>query len=145
MGVWAAMGLSIGLLVRTESILAWVTCSLRCRDAQLDIPGTVHHAGTPGETTAVQNLLRPVFRHVARDDHAERAALLSVLARATQLAAVQPLAEISGLVRLYVSHFPCISCIAVLGQLKRQLPAVVAEVAFDDAWEDGGPSLPRTA
>mmetsp|Transcript_74741 Transcript_74741/g.210746 ORF Transcript_74741/g.210746 Transcript_74741/m.210746 type:complete len:318 (+) Transcript_74741:141-1094(+) len=139
MEAWAAQGLSIGTEVRTERIVAWVAATLCVRDLRVEIPGRLLHAGVPPEANEeVQGLLQPTFRHLSRDDHAERAALLIVVAalfRAGPIGTSQ-LAEVSGSLRLYVSHFPCISCLAVLGQFKRLLPELALAVAFDDAWLD---------
>ncbi|CAK9095501.1 unnamed protein product [Durusdinium trenchii] len=43
--------------------------------------------------------------------------------------------EATGWARLYASHYFCISCLAVLAQLGRQMPLVLFEVGCDDAWK----------
>jgi len=136
---WAVQGLSVGNLVRTERIMAWVAASLRFRDLPLELPGRLFHAGVPPEADEdVRALLQPTFRHMARDDHAERGALLWVVLRALDAcrAGTGALSELAGSVRLYVSHFPCMSCLAVLGQFARLAPCASLEAAFDDAWHD---------
>lgn len=137
--IWAAQGVSVGSLVRTERIMAYVVAAMLLGDALVEIPGRIFHAGVPpaidGEVCA---LLQPTFRQIARDDHAERAAMLSVTAslfNACQ-ADVRALAQVTGTVRLYVSHFPCLSCVAVLGQFSRLASSLELEAAYDDAWDD---------
>lgn len=80
--------------------------------------------------------LTPVFIRVPRGDHAERAALATF----TSVAASMSLAEPSwqktlwvGHLRLYVTHFPCLSCVAVMCQFQRRFPGVRLEVGFDVA------------
>eukprot|EP00419_Tripos_fusus_P027724 CAMPEP_0172720514 /NCGR_PEP_ID=MMETSP1074-20121228/77079_1 /TAXON_ID=2916 /ORGANISM="Ceratium fusus, Strain PA161109" /LENGTH=91 /DNA_ID=CAMNT_0013546043 /DNA_START=284 /DNA_END=559 /DNA_ORIENTATION=+ len=43
--------------------------------------------------------------------------------------------EVTGAVRLYATHTPCISCLACMCQFKRILPNVKLEVAFD-VWRE---------
>lgn len=120
--VWAAQGVSAGSLVRTERIMAFVAAAMRFRDLLIEIPGRLFHAGVPPDADRdVCAQLQSTFRHMARDDHAERAALLSVTALLlkTCKAGTGALAHVTGTVRLYVSHFPCLSCVAVLGQFSR--------------------------
>lgn len=136
---WAAQGMSVGNLVRTECIVAWVAASFRFRDLLVEVPGRLFPAGVPSEADEeVRALLRPTFRHMARDDHAERAALLWVTLQALDAcrAGTGALADLAGAARLYVSHFPCLSCVAVLGQFARLAPGALLEVAFDDAWQE---------
>merc|ERR1712166_377127 len=131
--VWAAQGLSVGSLVRTERIMAFVAAAFSFKDRFVEVPGRLFHAGVPPEIDDdVCALLQPTFRHMARDDHAERAALLSVTStvlKSCQLGTAG-LGEITGNVRLYVSHFPCLSCVAVLGQFSRFAPSLSLEAAF---------------
>mmetsp|Transcript_42960 Transcript_42960/g.67966 ORF Transcript_42960/g.67966 Transcript_42960/m.67966 type:complete len:422 (+) Transcript_42960:247-1512(+) len=138
-GAWAAQGVSIGNLVRTERIVAWVAASLCFRDIVIEIPGRFVHQGIPNDIDEeVQAMLLPTFRNIARDDHAERAALLHVLASVLKACnvGVDALLQLAGWVRLYASHYPCMSCVAVCGQLSRIAPGPLLEIAFDDAWQD---------
>lgn len=146
MEAWASQGLSVGTQVRTEQIVAWMSACLRLRDCAIEVPGRIFHAGIPPHVSDdVRELLWPTFRHTARDDHAERAALLTLLAAARDALPAAGcagggsawLGELSGVVRLYVTHWPCISCTAVLGQFWRLMPGLLLEVAFDDAWAEG--------
>lgn len=137
--VWATQGLSVGTLVRTERILAWVTAHFWFNDIQIKIPGRVFHSGVPPEIDEdVKRMLRATYRHMARDDHAERAAMLSVVWTVLQecRSGTAALGHVNGMLRLYISHFPCMSCVAVLGQLARHAPCAKFEIAFDDAWDD---------
>lgn len=137
--VWAAQGVSVGSLVRTERIMAFVVAAIWFQDMLIEVPGQLFHAGVPAEADGeVCMLLQPTFRHMARDDHAERAAMLSVTSSVlnTCRSGSGVLAKITGIIRLYISHFPCLSCVAVLGQFARLAPLMMLEAAYDNAWED---------
>merc|ERR1712194_899923 len=63
----------------------------------------------------------PVFAQHDRSNHAERQALIKVIARVQEASEAQndaefeaEAAEVTGTVRLYASHTPCISCMALL-------------------------------
>lgn len=136
---WAMLGMRVGPLVRTESIVAWVAAELWFHDACVEVSGSLFQAGILAQVKKeVSGLLQSTFRHMARDDHAERAALLHVLIIALDVCGLDSavLGEFTGKVRLYISHFPCVSCLGVLGQFARLMHSAVLEVAFDDAWED---------
>lgn len=137
--VWAAQGVSVGSLVRTERIMAFVAAAVWFRDLFIEVPGSLFHSGVPPEIDEeVCAQLQPTFRHMARDDHAERAALLSVTSSVLNScqSGTAALAKLTGSVRLYISHFPCLSCVAVLGQFSRLASLLLLEVAYDNAWED---------
>lgn len=136
---WAMLGMRVGPLVRTESIVAWVDAALWFRDACVEVSGSLFQAGIlPQVDREVSALLQSTFRHMSRDDHAERAALLHVLINALEVCGLDDggLFEFTGEVRLYISHFPCVSCLGVLGQFARLMHSALLLVAFDDAWED---------
>merc|ERR1711879_543526 len=42
--------------------------------------------------------------------------------------------DCSGVVQMYCSHFPCISCIAVISQFVRLFPSIRLEMDFDSMW-----------
>ncbi|CAE8720160.1 unnamed protein product [Polarella glacialis] len=123
----------------------------------------VSHGRNPwqlGET-----LLPPVFSHHDRKQHAERRALLRVAdrllhfaaqldeekmassaeheggrtdswKRSDDLEASSRLAEgIGGTVRLYATHTPCVSCLAIFCQFKALFPQVRLSIAFS-TWRD---------
>jgi len=56
---------------------------------------------------------RACFVHCAREDHAERIALMQI---------VQKGAKLPEKLRLFVSHWPCMSCVKVLTSFKRAFP-----------------------
>lgn len=84
----------------------------------------------------------PVFAQHDRSNHAERQALIKVIARVQEASGAQndaeferEAAEVTGTVRLYASHTPCISCMACFCQFQRLFPKVKLCVDFDD-WRD---------
>ncbi|CAJ1344583.1 unnamed protein product [Effrenium voratum] len=84
----------------------------------------------------------PVFAQHDRSNHAERQALIKVIARVQEASAAKTDAEfeaecaqVTGTVRLYASHTPCISCMACFCQFQRLFPKVKLCVDFDD-WRD---------
>jgi len=84
----------------------------------------------------------PVFAQHDRSNHAERQALIKVIARVQEACDAQTdeefeaeCAEVTGTVRLYASHTPCISCMACFCQFQRLFPKVKLCVDFDD-WRD---------
>lgn len=84
----------------------------------------------------------PVFAQHDRSNHAERQALIKIIARVQKASGAQSdeafeaeCAEVTGTVRLYASHTPCISCMACFCQFQRLFPKVKLCVDFDD-WRD---------
>ena len=84
----------------------------------------------------------PVFAQHDRSNHAERQALIKVIARVQEASGAKTdaefeaeCAEVTGTVRLYASHTPCISCMACFCQFQRLFPKVKLCVDFDD-WRD---------
>lgn len=84
----------------------------------------------------------PVFAQHDRSNHAERQALMKIIARVQKASGAQSdeafeaeCAEVTGTVRLYASHTPCISCMACFCQFQRLFPKVKLCVDFDD-WRD---------
>merc|ERR1719253_326005 len=84
----------------------------------------------------------PVFAQHDRSNHAERQALIKVISRVQEACGAQndeefeaECAEVTGTVRLYASHTPCISCMACFCQFQRLFPKVKLCVDFDD-WRD---------
>jgi len=84
----------------------------------------------------------PVFAQHDRSNHAERQALIKVIARVQDACGAKTdeefeaeCAEVTGTVRLYASHTPCISCMACFCQFQRLFPKVKLCVDFDD-WRD---------
>lgn len=86
----------------------------------------------PAEIDDVDTLLHPISRHIVRDNHSERVALLRFLKTTMNHGA--DLKGCVGQVRVYANHFPCVSCIASYFQFVRQCPAVALQVYFENAW-----------
>lgn len=132
----------------TERCLVYAAACLIWRDELVELPGTTYASlprGPPapiGESPEDRSraLLRHVHRHVLRDNHAERAALLAATTAAVRLSGDGQgggvLAECVGEVRVYASHIPCVSCTAAAAQFTRFLPCVHLEFEFEDAWRE---------
>jgi len=81
-------------------------------------------------------LLLPPFAHHNRAAHAERHALLRLLAellgakRTGASASDADMMVMSGDVWLFATHTPCISCLAVFCQFRRLLPGVRLHISF---------------
>lgn len=130
----------------TERCVVYSAAFLAWRDDIAELPGAVYGSlprGPPapiGESPEdrARALLRHVHRHILRDNHAERAALLEVTAEAVRLSGDgeggEALAECVGEVRIYASHVPCVSCVAAGAQFSRFLPMVHLDFEFEDAW-----------
>uniref|UniRef100_A0A7S4QAF3 Uncharacterized protein n=1 Tax=Alexandrium monilatum TaxID=311494 RepID=A0A7S4QAF3_9DINO len=132
----------------TERCLVYAAACLIWRDEMVELPGTTYASlprGPPapiGESPEdrARALLRHVHRHVLRDNHAERAALLAVATAAVRLSGDgqggSVLAECVGEVQVFASHVPCVSCAAAVAQFARFLPSVHMEFEFEDAWRE---------
>lgn len=130
----------------TERCLVYCAASMLWRDELLDMPGEIYGSlprGPPapiGESPEdrARAMLRHVHRHVLRDNHAERHALLAVATAAVRLSGDSEggatLGECMGGVRVCASHVPCISCVSAAAQFSRFLPYVHLEFDFEDAW-----------
>lgn len=130
----------------TERCVVYAAAFLVCRDTFLEMPGEIYGSlprGPPqpiGESPddRARALLRHVHRHILRDNHAERAALLAFTAAALRASGGMEegvlLAEFTGVARVYASHVPCVSCASAAAQFSRFLPAVHLEFDFEDAW-----------
>lgn len=83
-----------------------------------------------------------MFAQHDRSNHAERQALIKIIARVQEACGAntddefeEECANVTGTVRLYASHTPCISCMACFCQFQRLFPKVKLCVDFDD-WRD---------
>jgi len=97
--------------------------------------------------SSLQSTLVPVHVRVDRSDHAERMALLAFLVAAVDAETSSVQANVTtqsvgtrrrewvGVMQLYSTHFPCLSCVAVMCQFVRLFPKVRLEVAFDSLVE----------
>lgn len=119
-------------------MVAWVRAHLQVGCASIDEPGRVFFADDSAEhSILVERMLVPIFIQVPRNGHAERRALISVLravARAFDYDHQEGWEDVQGLVELFVSHYPCISCLAAVAQFARCLSQARLQVEFDDAW-----------
>merc|ERR1719247_3918214 len=118
---------TLGNAPATDKVVAWFVNSILFRGSTLlHEPGRLFYAGVPrGIDQELSQMLTPIFSHITRDDHCERAGYLHLLRatlRRVRLAGGS-LADCSGKTYMYVSHFPCISCITVISQIVRHLPA----------------------
>jgi hypothetical protein len=98
-----------------------------------------------------QKILVPVFAQHARHGHAERVALVALLAEVLEQTSPAPqrppkdwpnwAIRVNGDVYVHISHFPCISCVAVFCSFMRVLPRVRLHVSFENAWDPGDSPL----
>merc|ERR1739848_311197 len=107
----------------TERCVVYATAFLVFRDTFIEMPSEIYSSlprGPPqpiGESPEdrARALLRHVHRHILRDNHAERAALLSFVTCAIRMSGDGEggllLAEFTGVARVYASHVPCVSCV----------------------------------
>eukprot|EP00397_Hematodinium_sp_SG-2012_P017065 GEMP01017435.1.p1 GENE.GEMP01017435.1~~GEMP01017435.1.p1 ORF type:complete len:655 (+),score=161.50 GEMP01017435.1:213-2177(+) len=75
----------------------------------------------PGHHRALKHDILPVYSLHRREDHSERRCL----------AIAHALTPERGVLQIYSSHTPCISCLACYWQFKKMYPNVTLEVAFD--------------
>eukprot|EP00933_Yihiella_yeosuensis_P076623 TRINITY_DN86486_c0_g1_i1.p1 TRINITY_DN86486_c0_g1~~TRINITY_DN86486_c0_g1_i1.p1 ORF type:complete len:189 (+),score=11.03 TRINITY_DN86486_c0_g1_i1:57-623(+) len=131
----------------TESIVAWFSSSLLYKEKLLLVePGRLYYWGIPRAIDQrLQEMLKPVFSHINREDHCERFCLLHHLRAIIRRCGFNGLGDCSGCVKLYVSHFPCISCVSIICQFIRFLPAVRFELEFDNLWQTRFPKGRRSA
>ncbi|CAE7773132.1 ppiA [Symbiodinium pilosum] len=99
-------------------------------------PGRLFYSQMPrGLDVRIHEMLQPIFSHINRDDHAERMALLHLTRAFLRRSGWQASDDCAGWLRLYISHFPCISCVAVICQFVRFFPAIRLELDFDNMWK----------
>ena len=127
--------------VNKREIVAWVRY-------QVTFPQSKQQAGRAFSwrlesqmvTTRFDQHLRPVITksRIApnmvgqhdRSGHAERCALLDVT---HELLGNQDIAsEIKGDLQLYITHYPCISCVCIIAQFIRLFPGLSMELAYAD-------------
>jgi len=134
--------------VSSQGVVAWLSADVEVLGApQVIEPGVIYFADDSAEhALLVERMLQPIFLQVPRNGHAERRALVAVL-RAVVRAHGQAGGgvgggvggwqnSVRGVIRLFASHYLCISCLVVVAQFCRLLPQVRTEVAYDNAWED---------
>lgn len=121
----------------TESIVSHVSwkCSFKNQIMSVE-PGRLFFSGMPRNVDPrIQEMLQPIFSHINRDDHSERAAFLHVVRAWTKRCGFHDTDACSGWIRLFITHFPCISCLAVTCQFVRFFPAVRLQIDFDNMWK----------
>eukprot|EP00439_Symbiodinium_sp_Y106_P042250 s2079_g5.t1 len=120
----------------TEGIIAWFSSRIFFKEELLLVePGRLFYWGVLDGADRLQKMLLPVFSHIHRDDHCERFCLLHQTRAIARRCGFDGFDDCSGYVRMYVSHFPCISCIAVICQFVRLFPAVRFELDYDNLWK----------
>ena len=131
--------------VNKREIVAWVRYATSTRRE----PGRAFSWQLEAETRRedckqelASHLLRPLITRsrVApnmvgehdRSGHAERCALLQVAADLLQGSHSEEGASIEGQLFLYVTHYPCISCVCVIAQFSRLFPRLAIHLAYAD-------------
>ncbi|CAE7402074.1 aidB [Symbiodinium necroappetens] len=154
--LWAATGKFQLLSEAQDTVVAHVSWDVTCFDHTWRNSGKVYHAASQraqarGAAPAavpktIEDLLAPLRQHLRRDTHPERLALLELMHAMAQAEADETLEELSdqslrdflkkceGAAQVYVSQYPCVSCLAVFCQFKHRCPKIGLEVAFDNAW-----------
>eukprot|EP00928_Gymnodinium_smaydae_P091358 TRINITY_DN75073_c0_g1_i1.p1 TRINITY_DN75073_c0_g1~~TRINITY_DN75073_c0_g1_i1.p1 ORF type:complete len:592 (+),score=68.57 TRINITY_DN75073_c0_g1_i1:184-1959(+) len=120
-----------------STVLAWLSYDLRAGAKRAANRGELmrpRHAASAGKrrsrSKADLGKPRDYYWQHDRSGHAEIVALEKVATELTQLGS----REASGYVRIFVSHYPCLSCIGAILRFKRKLPLVTLQLAFDDAY-----------
>mmetsp|Transcript_128764 Transcript_128764/g.364190 ORF Transcript_128764/g.364190 Transcript_128764/m.364190 type:complete len:193 (-) Transcript_128764:19-597(-) len=115
-----------------ESIAAWLSSSLLFKEKHMMAePGRLYYHGVPaGMDPRIQEMLQTVANH--DKGHCVRYGFLHQARAMVRRGGHDCTDDWSGAIRMYVSHFPCIACIAVFSQFIRFFPAVRLELDFDD-------------
>lgn len=121
----------------TENIVIWAAARMLHREVQLFVePGRYYHSGVPRNIDPrLHEMLQPVFEHIHRDDHTERRAFLSLARAIVRRCGYDGIPDVSGNVAMYIAHFPCISCVAVICQFISFFPCVRLDMDFDNMWK----------
>lgn len=127
----------VGSSPSTESIVSHVSFKIFHKSRLMSVePGRLFFSEIPrGVDPRIHEMLQPIFSHINRDDHSERAAFLHLCRAFLKRCGWEGSDDCSGWIRLYVTHFPCISCVAVTCQFVRFFPAVRLEMDFDNMWK----------
>jgi len=75
--------------------------------------------------------LRSLFSVISREDHAELHALSVLCSRLNERTDVH-----SDIVTLFVGHWCCVSCLAVLAQVRSRFPNIQLKVGWHNAWKN---------
>mmetsp|Transcript_56491 Transcript_56491/g.175162 ORF Transcript_56491/g.175162 Transcript_56491/m.175162 type:complete len:204 (-) Transcript_56491:109-720(-) len=127
----------LGSAPTTENIVIWAAAQLLHREEHLLVePGRFYHSGVPRRVDQrLHDMLQPVFQHIHRDDHTERRAFLSISRAIVNRCGYEGIPDVSGRIAMYIAHFPCISCVAVICQFIRFFPCVRLDMDFDNMWK----------
>ena len=125
-------------------LMSWVSYSVRIQVPNMR-PHLLRTRGfvvPHGPHDRLSDELPSVFCHFDRSQHSERRALLKVLERlssATQVAQAEAQAQaeavVTGSVRLFSCHTPCVSCLFVFTQFQQLFPQIRLQVAFQ-SWAE---------
>eukprot|EP00397_Hematodinium_sp_SG-2012_P007281 GEMP01007323.1.p1 GENE.GEMP01007323.1~~GEMP01007323.1.p1 ORF type:complete len:836 (+),score=241.27 GEMP01007323.1:655-3162(+) len=111
----AALGTSEADGVRARDVVVHLRCTLRTRA----VTERIVRFGHVPPAAASSDVLPSVYLNHDRSLHAERRALSQIVG-------------IDGMVELYVTHRPCISCIAAMVGFQKRSPRATLKVAFDN-------------
>jgi len=124
--------------VSSQGVAAWVSANLKVAEVNIDEPGKTFLADDSAEhSILVERMLQPLFLQVARNGHAERRAMIYILRQATRAFTYdnpEAWSDVYGDVKMYASHYLCISCLACVAQFTGRLQHVNVFVEFDNAW-----------
>eukprot|EP00927_Polykrikos_kofoidii_P045219 TRINITY_DN39120_c0_g1_i1.p1 TRINITY_DN39120_c0_g1~~TRINITY_DN39120_c0_g1_i1.p1 ORF type:complete len:189 (+),score=30.86 TRINITY_DN39120_c0_g1_i1:122-688(+) len=127
----------LGLSPSTESIVCWVSWDVMLRNQPMSVePGRLFCCDTPANVdTRIHNVLQPIFSHISREDHSERAAFLHITRALIKRCSWEGTDDCHGTLKMFISHFPCISCVAIACQFVRFFPAIRLQLDFDNMWK----------
>ncbi|CAE8696878.1 unnamed protein product [Polarella glacialis] len=86
-----------------------------------------------GIDSHVSKMFEPVKREPAWENHCVRVAFLHLGRALSKRVGHEGTARCSGVVRMYISHAPCIACAASVAQFVRFFPAVRLVIDFDSS------------
>merc|ERR1719401_1547512 len=91
----------------------------------------MYYVGIPaGIDPRIHEMLQSIVNR--RDDHCVRSGFLHQTRAMIRRCGYDGTDDCSGTIQMYISHFPCISCIAIFCQFIRFFPGVRLEMDFDD-------------
>ena len=111
-------------------LMSWISYLLRVQENParfLRSNGKIVAHGRDDHSSATSESLAAVFSDFDRSQHSERRALLKLLQRLEERSDVS---EVSGSVRLFSCHTPCVSCLFVFTQFRAMYPKIRFSVAF---------------
>eukprot|EP00747_Dinoflagellata_sp_TGD_P086802 gnl/TRDRNA2_/TRDRNA2_163422_c1_seq1.p1 gnl/TRDRNA2_/TRDRNA2_163422_c1~~gnl/TRDRNA2_/TRDRNA2_163422_c1_seq1.p1 ORF type:complete len:240 (+),score=25.57 gnl/TRDRNA2_/TRDRNA2_163422_c1_seq1:32-751(+) len=118
-----------------DSVICWVSWQLLYQERPVSHePGRLFF-GLPvhGLEQRLCEMLQPIT-HFNQDDDSVRSAFLHVARAAVRRVGYQGTVDCSGRLRMFVSHIPSISSVAVMCQFIRFFPGMRLEVEFDNKW-----------